>query len=152
MKNKNDDHVLSSNNKPIFTSDDFVVNKSEDGEVQSGGYKIENYFMSGGMPVMKTSNSKSAKNKIDGQTNVFSDLFKDLAVPAGLLYIKTPMSMFQPTIGYDRKSIEDDEVVDESLYDRLVKLAAETNDDIKKHKKTRRGNVIKNNKTKRRKN
>ena len=139
--------------KPIFTIDDFVVNKSSDGTIESGGYKIENYFMTGGMHAMKTSNSNSAKNNSKNKDSNFSDLFKDLAIPAGLLYIKTPTSMFEPTVSYERKGIdENDDVIDEDLYDKLVKLVGETDESIKKQKKTRRGKIIKQNKTKRRKN
>jgi hypothetical protein len=142
----------SITNKPIFTTDDFIVNKSSDGTIQSGGYKVDNYFMSGGMPIMKTSNTKYKDNKLK-ENNNFSDLFKDLAIPAGLLYIKAPTSMFEPTISYERKGIdENDDVVEESLYDKLVKLAENTDENIKKQKKTRRGKINKVNKTKRRKN
>ena len=130
--------------KPIFTSDDFVVNKSKDGEIQSGGYKIENYFMSGGMSIMKTTNSKYSVNN-DSKSSNFSDMFKDLAIPAGLLYVKTPTSMFEPTSSYERKGVgSNDEVVEDSLYDKLVRLAGETDENIKKQKKTRKGGAGKN--------
>ena len=139
-------------NKPIFTIDDFVVNKDSDGTIQSGGYRVENYFMSGGMPIMKTTNSKKRQNESKNKDSNFSDIFKDLAVPAGLLYVKAPTSMFEPTVSYDRKSIDEDDVVEESLYDRLLKLAQDNEENIKKQKKTRRGTIVKHNKTKRRNN
>lgn len=158
INNINTETVVTNINKPIFTSDDFVVNKSPDGTIQSGGYKVENYFMSGGMSVMKTSNSHSASNNSKTKGNNFSDIFKDLAIPAGLLYVKTPTSMFEPTTSYERKGLDsNEEVVEDSLYDKLVRLAEETEENIKKQKKTRKGgsrgkNLTKHQKTKRRKN
>lgn len=87
---------------------DFVVNV-QNGFAQSGGFLIENVFLKQQKSAININNS----NKSISLEKV-SDIFKDLAVPSGLLYIQSP----QKPINY----METTNIVDNTLYDKLVNL------------------------------
>lgn len=80
-----------------------------------------------GHPVNDILRYDSNASQIGG--NVVS-MFKDLAVPAGLLYL-------QHTKSKQYENDKSDEVISESLYDKLFNLAQEK-PKSSKHKKTRR--------------
>lgn len=123
----------SDNLTPIIDRNELVF-YTDKGNIQSGGYKIDNILMNNDMPAMVTKNS-GKKYKNDSE-NV-SDVFKDLAIPAGLLYLQQP-----PVTKYPQKN-SGDEVVEDSLYNRLLKMASEESERNinKKHKKTKRGKL-----------
>jgi hypothetical protein len=106
--------------KELLTDDDDFVIMRRGGEILSGGFKVDSILLKHKRSPMHT------LNKSGGGNNV-SDLFKDLAIPAGIFY--------QPSKtggGYkeeSEKTIEEEEL-DDDLYDRLVKLA--TSEDTQK--------------------
>ena len=122
-------------------AEDFVV-YSEGGKIMSGGFSINNMFLSGNQPALKTMNS--SKFQAGGS---ISSIFKDLAVPAGLLHLQQ-----NPTNHYLPSTFGSNEVVEDTLYDKLLKLMEPDNDKRKKQtKKVKNSKKSKNNKTKRNK-
>jgi len=114
------------------TDDDDFVMIERGGEILSGGFKVDSILLKHKRSPMHTLNKGSMSG---GGTNV-SDLFKDLAVPAGIFY--------QPNKtggGYKEesgKTIEENEI-DDDLYEKLVKLASveDTQQKGGRQKKTR---------------
>jgi hypothetical protein len=93
-------------------------------------------------------------NKINTQTggnsNV-SDLFKDLVVPSWLVSQGNIFSGGKHTKNDDEDS-EDDEIISDELYDKLVDLVSVSDSEIKnrkKHTKRFKNKVTKNKVTKR---
>jgi hypothetical protein len=121
-----DNSNFNSDNKE-FSGEDMVLNKNKDGVIQSGGYKINSILISRNMMPMKTINDKKS-NKSNNSNNsntkpeLVSQLLSDFAVPAGLLYLTSNAS--STTSNYQTDT--SDEVIDDSLYDKLMKLAEET--------------------------
>ena len=125
--------------------DEMVYNK-EEGKIMAGGYLVNSLLLNEGKPVAYSNDI------IKGGKGKFSDRFKHLAVPAGLLYI--PMHSDKIPIIHNN----DMEVVNDDLYEKLLKLAREDDKEIKmehnkkkkmtKKKKTTKKKTIKN-KTKR---
>lgn len=132
--------MSDDNVTPIIDRNELVF-YTDKGNVQSGGYKIDNILMNSDLPAMQTVNG-GGKAKGDS----VSSIFKDLAVPAGLLYLQQP-----PVPRYPQKN-EGNEVIEDSLYNRLLKLASEDAERAanKPRKKTKRTKVSgKQRKTKR---
>ena len=81
--------------------DDLIITKNSNNETICGGFKVNNLLLNSNNPALITMNSgKKPLNKV-------SSLFDDLAVPAGLLFI----------------SEKTDNIIDETLYDKLFNLA-----------------------------
>ena len=129
-----------------FGPEDLVFNK-QDGKIMSGGFLINNIFLNNDAPALKTNNGELDKQvggyKLD--KNV-SSIFKDLAVPAGLLYLQEKtIPHYRPT------NYGSNEIVEDTLYDKLLKLSEP--DTNKKRRQTKKGRkASKHNKTKRNKN
>jgi hypothetical protein len=111
---------MTDNSNSGFSGEDMVLNKNKDGVIQSGGYKINSILMSRDMMPMKTMNDK--KSKANTKSELVSQLLSDFAVPAGLLYLTSNASSTTSNYQTDTR----DEVIDDSLYDKLMKLAEET--------------------------
>lgn len=92
-----------------FGLDDLIITKNSDNETICGGFKVNNILLNSNNPALITMNSgKKPFNKV-------SSLFDDLAVPAGLLFINDKMT--------PRYSEKTDNIIDETLYDKLFNLA-----------------------------
>jgi hypothetical protein len=113
----------------IIEDDDLVFNKI-DGKIQSAGFSVNSILMQKGEPVVFTRNSGLQT----GGGNV-SDLFKDLAVPAGLAYF-TRKQYGGEEINNNRIINNADETVSNDLHDKLLNMV-EFNDK-NKFKRTRR--------------
>lgn len=89
--------------------DDLIITKNSNNETICGGFKVNNLLLNSNNPALITMNSgKKPLNKV-------SSLFDDLAVPAGLLFINDKMT--------PRYSEKTDNIIDETLYDKLFNLA-----------------------------
>lgn len=128
-----------STEERLFNNNDFIYLKNGD-NVESSGYKINSLLMNENIPVMKTMNTNS---QVAGGNSSVSNLLNNLAVPAGLLL------MHQKTLKhYKGDNVNDDQVVNDDLFDKLLKMAGPN----KNKKQTKRKNKMKerNRKTKRR--
>jgi len=132
---------MENNFQSYFGTEDLVFNK-QDGKIMSGGFLINNIFLNGNEPALKTNNLSTDKSFVGGSA---SSIFKDLAVPAGLLYLqqKSPQHYRQTS------QLGESDVVEDSLYDKLLKLSEPDNN--KKKKQSKKNKMIKKNKTKRNK-
>lgn len=116
----------------IMNDDDFVFNK--DGKISSAGFAIDSILMQKGQPALLTRNGGS----IQTGGNV-SDLFKYLAVPAGLV-------SFTPKQGggnLHTNIVNNDDVISNDIHEKLLKMVEV---DGKRTKKTRRVTNVTSNK------
>jgi hypothetical protein len=117
--------------KEITDDDDFVMIE-RNGEILSGGFKVNSILLKNKRSPMHTLNKRMS----GGEGNNVSDLFKDLAVPAGIFF--QPSKFSGGNGEHKRQNIEEQEI-EEDLYDKLVKLASvEDTQKGGKQKKTRR--------------
>lgn len=124
----------------IMDDDEFIFNKS-DGKIQSAGFTVNSILLQKGEPALYTRNLGT---QIGGGS--VADLFKDLAVPAGLVsFTRKQMG------GEDTSRIQnEDAVVSDDVYEKLLKMV-EVEGGSKKQRKTRRTNMTTNKKTKKHK-
>jgi hypothetical protein len=123
----------------------YLTNKN--GEMMSGGYTVQNTLFENNIPLYLTGGDMSHDSRDrSGNISQFSDLFTDLAVPAGL-FIMPPLykpRMIQCTYtntstlkhgGKNEDNGDDDDsndeqhggtsqVINESLYDKLLSLVS----------------------------
>lgn len=133
---------------------DLVFYTGVDNQIYSGGFNVNSIMMKAGISPFKT------LNKINTQTggNV-SDLFKDLVVPSWLVSQGNNSSDGYKHSGGSKHAknnddSEDDEVVSDELYDKLLDLVTVSDTEIKnrkKHTKRFKNKVTKNKVTKRNK-
>ena len=111
-----------------ITANDLVITK-EGKNVMSGGYKIDNLFLQNNISPFKTDNSNNQEGG-----NV-SSIFSNLAVPAGLLLLQQKTNKKTFSNMYNK---ENSEVIDSSLYDKLLNIASGKKEKKeKKEKKTK---------------
>lgn len=126
------------NKESVFNRDDFVYLKNGD-TVESSGYKINSLLMNEKLPPMKTMNTDS---QVAGGNRSVSSILNDLAVPAGLLLMQQK-SLKQ----YENVNENSNQVVNDDLFDKLLKMAGPNNKNkkltkrklkSKHHRKTKR--------------
>lgn len=110
--------------------EDCVYNKLSDGKVLVGGYTLDSILTE--HPIMNSNTNVNVTNIQNGGS--FSSMFKDLAVPAGLLYLQ---QNFNPQSKILSNIVKQGEVINDSLYDNLVDLVSK-NKRIKHNAKTRK--------------
>jgi hypothetical protein len=122
-----------NNYKPEFTDDDFLFYKDGD-VIMSGGYSIDSLLLKEGISPMQTFNSlENGGNLIGG--NKPSNIFENLAVPAGLLYInKKNIGSYSSLSDYKETKMLPDNIFDEFM--SMIEM------DKRKRKKTRKNDVI----------
>jgi len=126
--------------------EDLVFYSGSDNQIYSGGFSVNSIMMKSGISPFTT------LNNINGQIggNV-GDVFKDLVVPSWLV------SQNNSFIGGNKHrknddDSEDEEIISDELYDRLIDLVSVSDAEIKNKKKnTRRfkNKIVKNKGTKR---
>ena len=99
-----------------FTSSDLVICNNKGGKLVGGGFNLTGGMLEGHAAILHSGGDKSDEKK--GGSAIFSGL-KGLAVPAGLLYLQK--SMQENYYEYENK----DTIVDDNLYDKLYKMAAD---------------------------
>ena len=122
----------------IFEEDDMVFNKS-DGKIHSAGFTVDSILMQKGEPALITRNSGSQT----GGGN-FSDLFKDLAVPAGLAQF-TRKQLGGEAHDSKIQNTKDPEPIGDDIHEKLLKMVEVEGGT--KIRKTRPTNLEKKNKT-----
>lgn len=119
---------------------ELVYTKDNNGIIQTAGYSISSELMNGGVPIMETISKKGDLNTQQHGGKV-SDRFKNLAIPVGLLLMhQKPIHHYTQT--------NSDEVVDDTLYNKLLSLATDDtkNKNGNKQKKTKHNKHNKSNK------
>jgi len=124
----------------IIQDHDLVFNKSG-GKIQSAGFTVESILLQKGEPALITRNLGLQR----GGGSV-ADLFKDLAVPAGLV----TFTRKQFGGDYQSRIQNDDTVIGDDIHEKLLKMV-EVEGGSKKQRKTRRSNLDSNKKTKKQK-
>ena len=118
----------------ILDSTDLVFSRDNTGKINAGGFNINSYLLENGESSSTIYNNTDdvSVNKIGGGIPItkVSDMFKGLAVPAGLLYL-------QQTTGNRKPSSSKDDIASPSLFDRLLSYASDT-PDAKKPPATRK--------------
>ena len=111
----------------ILDSSDLVFSRDQAGKIDAGGFNINSYLLGKGECGSYIYNDVN-NNKIGGGgipiSNV-SDMFKGLAVPAGLLYL-------QQNVGNNYSKVSSNDVASQGLFDRLLNFASELPDANKK--------------------
>lgn len=121
----------------IMQDHELVFNKSG-GKIHSAGFTVDSILLQKGEPALHTRNSGAQR----GGGNV-ADLFKDLAVPAGLFSFTRKQFG-----GEDQSRIQnDDAIISDDVHEKLLKMV-EVEGGAKKPRKTRRTNLKSNGKTK----
>jgi hypothetical protein len=123
---------MTDYNNDLFNGGDFVFNrmideKTGESTIVGGGYKINSFFLQGGIPAMTTLNSS------DQTGGKVSSPFENLAVPAGLFYInqRVPKNdLYKPDHHY-----KEHEMLSDDMIDKLFGLVEADN---KKKRKTRK--------------
>ena len=110
---------------------DMIYNMN-DGKIMAGGYSVNSILLNDQQPALYQQQQEGGKG-----TKKVSDRFKNLAVPAGLLYINDNSS--------DNSQINNNEsnaIINDALYEKLLHLAGpeikHNNDNTDKHKKQTR--------------
>jgi hypothetical protein len=126
----------------IFEEDDMVFNKSN-GTVQSAGFTVNSILMQKGEPALITKNYG-----LQTGGGSVSDLFKDLAVPAGLAQFNR--KQFGGDVHESKiQKTRDAEPISDDLHEKLLKMVEL--DSGSRVKKTRRTNATSSGKTKKQK-
>jgi len=119
----------------IIQDHELVFNNSG-GKIQSAGFTVDSILLQKGEPALITRNFGLQS----GGGNV-ADLFKDLAVPAGLVSFNRK----QYSDNAQTRVQNDDKVVSDDVYEKLLKMVEVGG---KKPRKTRRANLTSISKTK----
>jgi hypothetical protein len=98
--------------------EDCVYNKTPDGKIMVGGYSLNSILSE--YPIMNSNTNVSPSDIQKGGSN-FASLFKDLAVPAGLLYLQQNFNSKEKPIG---NLVKDAGIIQDSIYDNLVDLVS----------------------------
>jgi hypothetical protein len=101
-----------------FSANDLVFNKDPNGKIKSGGYLINSILMSEGIAPMTTLNDTQSGGARDQEK--VSDIFNNLAVPAGLFCINKKSQLVDCDM---EKSIMDQHVpLSDDIHDRLLAM------------------------------
>jgi hypothetical protein len=120
----------------------------EDGQIQAGGFSINSCLMNNRVPVVGGAKKSKAKNINIESSEKVSEHFDVLAVPAGLLYIHESAVPFSKETLPSIEFCEKDEVISDSMFDKLVELA-EVKNAHRKFTRSKKGKSSKHKKTKR---
>jgi hypothetical protein len=137
---------------------DFVFTTNKKGEFQSGGYKLSNTNLGSIISPITSYEFNENETVQKGGNPLASPVFNNMAVPAGLFLLQQIASgKYNDThsiINNNHKEKED--IIEESLYDKLLKLAENTNEKTTKqnssNSKTKKNKKSSNSKTKKNKN
>lgn len=130
-----------------FSPVDMIFYKEGD-KIMSGGFSIDSLLLHNGISPMYTKNNE---NNLTGgnKSSSVGDIFKNLAVPAGLLYQKNggkKRDLFKYTEHAEevQGGFKNNAVLPEDIHDKLLKMI-EVNDSGKttRERKTRKHRVFK---------
>jgi len=124
-KEKENDKNENEDLGDVYEEDDMVIYKAPDGKIKSCGFDVNSVLLRQGKKPMYTIQNEQMF-AIDDKVKV-SDLFKNMAVPAGLFYMES--------LGYKKDSDSDSDVeeIPEDIYEKLLNLV----ENKKKHTRKR---------------
>ena len=96
-----------------------LVYTNNNGQINAAGFKINSHLMSGGESAVHVVNDTQKSGGGAMGAAAVSDMFKGLAVPAGLLYLQQNFGKKYPT-----KSNK--ETLEPGLFERLLDFASDT--------------------------
>lgn len=127
--------INNDNGKIITNDNDFIFYKEKD-KIIGGGFSIDSILLSKGISPISTINNESSYDN-ENNENV-SDLFKNLVVPSGLFYMQEKYYTGGiKNYKNENKNDENNEYINDDIYEKLLTLASES--------KTRRKYSKKNN-------
>jgi hypothetical protein len=104
---------------------DYVLYKNKDGSFQSGGYKLDSSFLENNYTPITSYNINENEIIQKGGNPALTEVFSNLAVPAGLFVLQR---IANGKYNEDINSKDDKpELIEDSLYDKLLKLATINN-------------------------
>lgn len=113
----------------VLNNKELVYTRDNNGNIQSAGYSINSELMKYGMPIMESLSNENSNTKQTG--GKVSERFKDLAIPVGLLLMNQ-----KPIHHYSQSN--SDEIIDDTLYNKLLSLASDVKDkNANKKRKTK---------------
>ena len=121
-------------------TNDMIYN-NKNGTINVGQYKLNNALLENNISPYVTFNQHGGGTEL-----VFSELFKNLAVPSGLLYLQQTMNTSSANI-LDEVS---ENVIKPDLYNSLLQLVSPTKPKNTKQKNTKRRKKKSKNKTRKR--
>lgn len=110
----------------VFGPDDLIIRKGENGKYSAGGFNISNIINSNATPCVTLGTSQTQTGGGIGNIAIL-DKLKDLAVPAGLLYLQQSLSknyLENDKSKNDDENEDEDDTVSSNLYDKLFNLAS----------------------------
>jgi hypothetical protein len=125
----------------VFGEDDFVMCTDESGKLLSSGYSIESKFINDGniMPPLAQLVNNNNNNTNDSESDEFSSIYKNLAIPAGLSYINYPrMKGHEPELAEASDRYTFKEPLSDDVFDRLFELIQGPSSSRKTNKRTRK--------------
>lgn len=153
-------------NKQIMTPNDLVAYYGNEGGYQSAGYLISSIFDSKNLPPIVTINNEPVKGAASMQTQVggkskknknnkddsFTSSLRGFAIPLGLGTLLASANIAEesePSIDIEPSEMQMDggkkgykvDIIDDSLYNRLLSLVEEHKKE-KKSRKTKRNNDV----------
>ena len=96
-----------------------LVYTNNNGQINAAGFKINSHLMSGGESALHVVSGGAQKGGGIMGAAAVSDMFKGLAVPAGLLYLQQNFGKKYPTKS-NRETLEP------GLFERLLDFASDT--------------------------
>ncbi len=123
-----------TNYSNIYDEDEFIFCKTPTGEITSCGFSVNSELMrKGKSPIMSVQNNNDNKNQY------VSDLFKNLAIPAGICHIQQQQPYFKNNIHQEGTHEE----IPDDIFDKLLSLAKEGKNNTKNHRRyTRKAKII----------
>ena len=104
-------------------ADDMVFYKEGD-KIMSGGFLVDSIMLQRGGAPMQTLQNDDNNDNDDSEINSMSSVFKDMAVPAGLLYQSGGSHSKRKIFKFDEydDKIKDRGVLPEKLHDILLRM------------------------------
>lgn len=123
----------------VLNNNELVYTRDNNGHIQSAGYSINSELMKSNIPLIETLSKNFSNTKQSG--GKVSERFKELAIPVGLLLMNQ-----KPIHHYTQSN--SDEIIDDTLYNKLLLLASDNTKDknVNKKRKTKHNKHNKSNK------
>ena len=112
-----------------ITTDDLIYYKEGD-KIYSGGFLVNSILLNKGIsPYASFQNAESSQNAESTNENNVSDLFKNFAVPSGLLYYPNKPDYNSADVIVEKDFVvqgefDDEDYLTEDIHDRLLELTS----------------------------